>query len=192
MIPVTEVPEPSQFDTRARKPGNVWLTDNPNVDRPRDFWSPFRAVLATGFKDRCGYSAMHDLTGTVDHFKSFKTDRSSAYEWSNYRYASQWLNSSKKARAVLDPYEIGQGWFEVLLPSMELVLTASIPADVKPRAQAMLESFPIGRDPRIIRQRRAWYEMHKAKKLTLEGLRDVAPQIAEAVDRFLEAGASLP
>lgn len=183
MIPVTPVAEPEQFDELARKPGNEWLAANPQAHRPRDYWSPFREALAQGFANRCGYSAMLEPSGTIDHFCSFHQDRTLAYEWSNYRYASSWLNSSKKTKDVLDPYEVGEGWFEVHLPSLQLRLTDKIPPEIRSRAEAMLERFPIRDDERILKQRRTWLTMYRKGKLTLDGLREVAPLIAAAVER---------
>jgi hypothetical protein len=187
VIPVDPVPEPSGFDARARKPGKAWLTENPGAARPRDYWSPFREALAEGFKHRCGYSAMREPSGTVDHFRSYKADPALTYEWTNYRYASQWINSSKKAGDALDPYEVGEGWFEVLLPSLELVVTEKIPPALRERAERMLQRLPIGRDRRIIKQRQAWYAMYKQKKLSLEGLHEVAPLLAAAEEKRLAA-----
>jgi hypothetical protein len=112
VIPVAPVPEPGSFDDRARRPGNAWLAKNEGAERPRDYWSPFRAVLADGFANRCGYTAMYEPAGTVDHFRSYKTNPALAYEWANYRYAAAWINSAKKTSEVLDPYEVGEGWFE--------------------------------------------------------------------------------
>ncbi len=116
MIPVAPVPEPSGFDRRARRPGNAGLAENRGAERPRDFWSPFREVLAQGFLHRCGYTAMYLPDGSVDHHLSYKTHPDLSYEWSNYRYVAGWINSAKKKATVLDPYTVGEGWFEVLLP----------------------------------------------------------------------------
>ena len=183
MIRVPPVAEPSHFDAQARQPGRKWLQENPHSERPRDLWSPFRPELAEGFKNRCGYSAMMDMNGTVDHFRSLKHYRDLAYEWSNYRYAAQWLNSSKRAGEVLDPYEVGEGWFEVLLPTFQLVLTDKVPPEMRTLAEATLRHLPIANDERVLRQRRKWYELYRDGKLTLEGLREMAPLIAAAVEK---------
>lgn len=183
MIPVPRVPEPADFDARARQPGNAWLAENPGAERPRDYWSPFRSALADGFANRCGYTAMIDMGGTVDHFRSYRDAPALAYEWSNYRYASQWINSSKRAAEVLDPHDVGEGWFEIHLPSLMLRLTEQIPPEHRALAERTLKSLPIVHDERVMRQRRAWYAKFREGKLTLEGLRDVAPLIAAAVER---------
>ncbi|MEB3336577.1 MAG: hypothetical protein VKJ46_03875, partial [Leptolyngbyaceae bacterium] len=124
--------------------------------RPRDLWSPFKSPLADGFHKLCGYSAMLDLGGTVDHYLSCKNHRSLAYEWSNYRFCSGWINSSKRALddQVLDPFQVEDDWFEILLPSLQLVLTASVPDSERDRAEFTLQRLGLKDDERILRQRR--------------------------------------
>lgn len=187
MIPVAPVPEPADFDERARRPGEAWRARNTEAPRLRDYWSPFRAALAEGFANRCGYTAMYLPNGTIDHFRSYKTHPELAYEWSNYRYAAAWINSAKKTADVLDPHEVGEGWFEVLLPSLQLVATERVPPERRELVERTLAQLPIAHDERVLRQRRSWYEMFEAGKLSLAGLRDVAPLIAAAEEKRLAA-----
>lgn len=186
MIPVAPVPEPADFDERARRPGEAWRARNPSASRPRDKWSPFRPALAEGFANRCGYTAMLlPNGGTVDHFRSYRTHPELAYEWSNYRYAAAWINSAKKTADVLDPYEVGDGWFEVLLPSLQLVATDKVPPERKALVERTLARLPIAHDERVVRWRGIWYRMYREGELTLAGLRRVAPLIAEAEEKRL-------
>jgi hypothetical protein len=132
MIPVTPPPEPPDFDQECRVPGRHWLATHAPAANERlpSYWRPFITDLCTGFNSRCGYLAMLDLDGTVDHYISTGQDRNLAYEWANYRYATGWLNSSKQQldRAVLDPFEVREEWFEIDLASLHLRLTPAVPA----------------------------------------------------------------
>lgn len=187
MIPVANpITEPADFDQRCRKRGLQWLNRNPDTKRPTDYWSEFRAELAVGFHDRCGFGAMWISSGTVDHFVSCSENRLKAYEWSNYRYLDGWINSSKskkRSQDLLDPFEVGEGWFEIELPSLQLKLTDAVPPEYRRRADYTLRNLPIRDDERLIRQRRAWYELYEQGKLTLDGLREKAPLIAAAVEK---------
>lgn len=186
MIPVARVAEPARFDQKARKPGNAWLKAHPNAVRPYDYWSPFLPALASGFADLCGYAAMLDPTGgTVDHYLSFKNKRKLAYEWTNYRFASQTLNASKQNAdaAVLDPYVVGDGWFEILLPSLQLQVTKRVPKKWRTVAEYTVQRLKLRDGERVVRWRRRWFEMYEQGKLPLDGLRDVAPLLAAAVER---------
>jgi hypothetical protein len=101
MLKFTPPPEPENFDAKARQPGNNWLEKNPDKKRPKDYWSQFRSDLADGFGNLCGYTVMYEPVGNVEHFLPFKNHRDLAYEWSNYRFASGWINSSKGVVKVL-------------------------------------------------------------------------------------------
>jgi hypothetical protein len=195
MIPVAPVPEPADFDRKARVLGQAWLAAHPDAKRPRDLWSPFRPVLEEGFGRRCGYAAMLDPTGgTVDHYLSCDTHRHLAYEWSNYRFVSGTLNSSKRTAddAVLDPYEVQDGWFEILLPSLQMRTTNAVPPPLRAKADYTLTRLKLRDGERVIRWRQSWYELYKNGQLTLEGLREVAPLIAAAVDRIIAKGGNAP
>jgi hypothetical protein len=189
VIPVHRVPEPARFDSEARQPGNAWLAANPAPKRPKDFWTPFKTELSEGFNRLCGYAAMLDPTGgTVDHYLSCRFHRTLAYEWSNYRFASSTMNSIKRTAddAVLDPYEVGDDWFEIILPSLQMRITAQVPPQHRARAEATLVRLKLRDDERLIQWRRSWYEMYEAGELALEGLERVAPLIAAAVRKQLE------
>lgn len=186
MIPVKPVPEPADFDRRARRPGNRWLAGNPNKKRPRDYWSKFRCVLEDGFEKRCGYAAMHDPTGgTVDHYLSYRNHPYLTYEWSNYRFVSHTINSSKKNadESVLDPYEIKESWFEIKLPSLQLHISDKIPDEFREKARYTLDRLKLRDGETILRWRRSWYEMYEKGELNLDGLYRVAPLLARAVER---------
>jgi hypothetical protein len=189
VIPVRRVPEPAHFDSEARQPGNGWLAANPGAKRLPALWRSFVNELYDGFGGLCGYAAMLDATGgTVDHYLSVRNHRHLAYEWSNYRFAWSTMNSIKGIAddAVLDPYEVGEGWFEIILPSLQMRVTDRVPAEHRARAEATLSRLKLRDDERLIRCRRGWYELYQAGELTLEGLARVAPLIADAVRR--EAG----
>lgn len=192
MIPVSSRvlhSEPALFDERCRKKGLAWLQKNPKAGRkttrPKDFWSPFRPDLADAFSNLCAYGAMFEPNGTVDHFMPVDADESLAYEWSNYRYVTGWINSSKSKRAkVLDAFEVKSGWFEVLLPSMQLVaVKANIPKRYHALVEQTLTDLHLCDDERIVRQRRMWLRMYEERKITLGGLRDMAPLIAAALEK---------
>jgi 5-methylcytosine-specific restriction endonuclease McrA len=185
MIPVKRVRKPSGYDTKVKTPGDAWLKDHPGAQRPPALWSPYTAKLADGFDHRCGYAAMHDPTGgTVDHFLSYKNHPHLTYEWSNFRFASATLNSSKKTAddTVLDPHEVGEGWFEILLPSLQMRLTDKVPPAQRAKAEFTLDRLKLRDGERILRWRQSWFALYEQGQLTLDGLRQMAPLIAAAVE----------
>ncbi|WP_339481703.1 hypothetical protein [Pseudomonas sp. RL_5y_Pfl2_73] len=186
MIPVTRPKEPVDFDKNVRTPGTQWLKDNPGAPRPSPLWNKCSQVLADHYANLCAYAAMLDPTGgTVDHYLSYKNHPGLTYEWNNYRFASSTLNSSKKTAddTVLDPYEVGKDWFEIILPSLQMRTTDAIPPAYREKAEYTLKRLKLRDGERVIRWRQSWYNMYKQNKLTLEGLREVAPLIADAVEK---------
>ena len=186
MIPVACPQEPDDFDRAVRLPGNAWLGLNQDAGRPAPFWNKCATELADAFSNLCGYAAMLDPTGgTVDHYLSWKNHPALTYEWHNYRFASGVLNSSKKTADsdVLDPYEVGPGWFEILLPSLQMTVTDAVPPAYRAKAEYTLKRLKLRDGERVIRWRRSWLRMYQEGKLTLDGLRDVAPLIAAAIDK---------
>lgn len=185
MIRVELVAEPRDFDSKAVQPGKEWLAANPDARRPKDFWTQFKPYLAEGFRQLCGYSAIYEPVGCVDHFLSWKNHPERAYEWSNYRFSSEWLNKSKQTAddRILDPFEVEDGWFEILLPSLQLVVSDAVPPAIRQRAEYTLMRLHLRDDERVLRQRREWYRMYTEGELTLEGLWGKAPLIARAIKR---------
>lgn len=192
MTPIdsTKLGEPVDFDKKCRQKGLLWLANNPKATRkknkrPADYWTPFKSDLADSFRDLCAYSAMHEPIGTVDHFTPVHANEKLTYEWKNYRFASAWLNSCKnKAPKILDPLIVGSGWFEILLPSLQMVIVRSaVPAHLQALAEETLTLLHLRDDERIVRQRRRWYRLYQENKLTLDGLREMAPLIAIAVEK---------
>ncbi|AFZ25317.1 hypothetical protein Cylst_3152 [Cylindrospermum stagnale PCC 7417] len=194
MLNLNPPPEPPDFDAKARQLGNSWLAKNPDTKkRPKEYWSVFKSYLADGFGNLCGYSAMYEPVGTVDHFLSCENYRHLTYEWSNYRFASAWINSSKGTLddKVCDPFQVGDDWFEILLPSLQLVLTDAVPAEEHQKAEFTLQRLHLRDDERVIRQRQAWYQMYLDGEITLIGLEKKAPLIARAI-RKQQQETSLP
>lgn len=191
MIPVAKVPKPAGYD-KIKAGGDVWLKANPAAKRPKDLWSPFLPELAEGFAQLCGYAAMLDPTGgTVDHYLSWKNHRHLAYEWTNFRFVSSVLNSSKRTAddTVLDPYLVQSGWFEIILPSLQMRVTDKVPAAHRAAAAFTLKRLKLGDGEKIVRWRQHYYARFQAGQLDLDGLRVFAPLVADAVERQQQATA---
>ncbi|MCC6555489.1 MAG: hypothetical protein IT372_21220 [Polyangiaceae bacterium] len=190
MIPFEPTPEPPHFDARVRQPGQRWLA-SARTGTPPKYWRRAARDLRAAFRGLCGYTAMWLSTpGTVDHFISQSEDGSLLYEWTNYRYAAAWINSSKSdipSGQLLDPFEVGEEWFEVLLPSCQMVITDRCPPEARARAQTMLKRLKLGDGEDVVGVRQEWYQCYLDGELSLEGLARKAPLIARAVRKQRQA-----
>ena len=185
MIRFEPVAKPEGFADQVEEPGATWLAENPDANRPKNLWTQFKPALADGFRFLCAYSVMYEPVGTVDHLVSWHEDKSKAYDWNNYRYCAAWINSSKqnvKAAEIFDPFEVEDGWFEIILPSLQLVVSDIVPEEHKQRAEFVLKRLHLRDDERVIRQRQAWYRMYQDGEISLNGLRKKAPLLARAVE----------
>lgn len=187
MIRCAMVPEPDGFDAHVRRPGQAWRIEHPTAPRPRPLWNRYLPHLAEGFGHRCGYTAMHIEEGTVDHYRSCANYPALIYEWSNYRLASARINAVKKTAddRVLDPFEVGDDWFEILLPSLQMVPTESIPIEARERAAFTLLRLGLRDGEPVMRRRATWYAEFLLGGLSLAGLRRFAPLLGRAVDKRL-------
>jgi hypothetical protein len=201
MIPVSKVPEPRGFKKKCKDKGLEWLDANPGKRKGFPaYWTAFQPKLADGFHNRCGWWAMEIEDGAVDHYLSKWNHRDKAYDWGNYRYIAGSVNSSKRNHddAVLDPYEVQEGWFEVLLPSMQLRRTDAVPVHLRAKADFTIRQLKLSTAIKVRRNRRRWYEAYKKyladpnKGLTLGGLEEIAPLVAAAVKRWEATGQPLP
>lgn len=128
---------------------------------------------------------MWDLNGTVDHFISRNSDRTQAYEWSNFRYVSGWLNSSKQTvdAKVLDPFDVRDEWFEIAMPSLVMRVTKCVPARKRLIAQFTLTRLHLADGDRIYDQRRIYHDGFQNGDITLKTLTLWAPLVARAIRR---------
>lgn len=197
MMRFERTPEPDGFDEKVRQKGNAWLAKNPHK-KAKDFpdhWNDFKRPLAEGFKKFCAYSVTfivsHKQGGTVDHYLCKSDYPQQAYEWDNYRYALPLINSYKGAynsykkpadEWILDPFEVEDDWFELLLPSLQLVLTDAVPPEKRKHAEFTLKQLRLTDDETLVAYRQQWYELYQ-EGLSLEKLENKAPLIARAVKR---------
>jgi len=189
------VPEPPLFDAECRQPGMEWLAAQDELpDRPKDLWSPFRDDLREGFARRCGYYAMHLPDGQVDHFISWDSckqdQRQLAYDWNNFRFLAGSLNSKKRTLdgQLLDPFEVEDSWFEVELPSFLLRVTDQLPPALLGKATLTLQRLELEQGRKALTLRWEWYEMHRTGLLILQGLHQLAPLVARAVEKWQADG----
>jgi hypothetical protein len=75
---------------------------------------------------------------------------------------------------------------------MQLVTTPQLPANLATKAEFTLKKLGPRDGTKVVRSREYWYNQFKDGKLTLDGLRDNAPLVAEAVQKHQIAGRPLP
>lgn len=125
MIHVDLKPEPTDFDTRVRQPGNLFLQRCPNPKSKdwskHNYWNRCSSELYQAYGGICAYCGQWFSKTTsvvsVDHFYPKSMHPEQAYEWNNYRLTTQTMNNYKGDKIVLDPFTIHNGDLIIDFPS---------------------------------------------------------------------------
>lgn len=124
MIPTTVSPEPARFAADVRAKGAAYLQSNPRPTAKQfgkhAFWRAALPWLKTAHGNVCAFSSLW-IPGqcSVDHFEPKSVRPDLAYEWANYRLATDRINSNKgESIRVLDPFQIQIGWFVLDLANL--------------------------------------------------------------------------
>lgn len=149
MIPVTPSEEPANFDSRVRQRGNAWLRDHAKaeVEKFPSYWNDVRLELQRVFRSRCGYLGHWIPRGHVDHFVAKAVDPSLTYEWSNYRYADEFINVRKGTKSFLDPFTIAADWIRIDPVTLNFIIAGNIPASLMPAART---TVAVLNDPELV------------------------------------------
>ncbi len=137
---------------------------------------------------------MHEMRGTVDHYISVDTDRTRAFDWTNYRYCAGAVNSSKQNAdtAVFDPFVIEFDWFEIHLPSMIMVVSAKAPQAMRAKLEFTLGRLPICDEDEVIDYRAEYYKGYKRGEMTLAWIKRKAPVLAASIEAYQLANPGQP
>ena len=197
MIRVTPAKEPEDFDEKVRVPGNAALREliGESPDRPRPgpkrkpvaqrvgdippkdlppFWRQSLGELRSAYRGVCAYLGMkiHPATGaaTVDHFKPKSKYQHLAYEWLNFRLATQQVNTYKGEAQVLDPFEIESGWFVLDIGTFEVKANPDLDDDLRSRIETTILHLRLNEDPTFIRAREEYHDLYHGLKTDRSGV----------------------
>ncbi|MEX1366271.1 MAG: hypothetical protein AB1Z98_24315 [Nannocystaceae bacterium] len=161
--------------------------------RDYPYWTRAMRELHRAYQGYCAYSARYiepvELP-TTDHFVALRnaTDPMLAYTWSNFRLAHALFNGFKSSISdVLDPFEIGDGWFALDFGSFKTVVGSQAP--VKERVAIARTIEALGLDRRELaatRRRRAeayWSPPHGLRPIPFWSLERDEPFLASELRR---------
>lgn len=188
MIRIEEQPEPLDFGTKVRNPGSLFLKKNPN---PKDwtgneYWQDVLNDLYDAYSGICAYSAQwiqRDVgVSTVDHYVPKSANPKLAYEWGNYRLAAHRYNARKHTfQDVLDPFSIGDRWFLLQFPSLQVKPNPSLTPTEITQVQNSINRLKLN-DELSIRSRVNWVMALVEGEITFEFLRGRAPFVARELE----------
>lgn len=161
--------------------------------REYDYWTRAMPALHRRYAGYCAYLARyveHVDIPTTDHFVALRnaTDPMLAYEWTNYRLACSLMNSRKREfMDVLDPFEIGEGWFALDLGTFETVVGPAAPREAHEAIEQTIERLGLRQGRVVATRRRAaeqyWRPPPGRPPLPLWALEDREPFVAQELRR---------
>lgn len=208
MIPVAPANEPARFDKLVRQKGLSAIDElvgrkprlkrrgpprkkiaNSEEEIPADafpaFWRDALDDMLERYERRCAYLALYleHATGspTVDHMlpKSRRWDQ--VYEWLNYRLCAALINANKSNQtSLVDPFEVGAGWFALELVGFQVIRGPNAPASKTSEINATL---PILNMPDCIKAREEYVTSYEQGAIELSYLERRAPFIASELRR---------
>jgi hypothetical protein len=130
--------------------------------RDYDYWIRAMPALHRAYRGYCAYLARYiELVEmpTTDHFVALRnaSDPMLAYTWANYRLAHALVNGCKSAiPKVLDPFEIGEGWFAIDFGTFETIVGPQAPPDRQDAIRHTIKALKLdGRELATTRRRAA-------------------------------------
>lgn len=188
MIPVQVQPEPVSFDTRVRRKGNVFLASKGVPSKAsafRSYWKHISQELHNAYDGVCAYTCTYLAGfGTVDHFLPKTQFSRLAYEWSNYRLASERANQRKgEDTGLLDPFKIKKEWFILDFPSCLVVPGSAIPIKKMSAAEKTIKVLKLNDDDNLVQERCNIIMSFVDGSVRLDFLRQRYPFIAWELER---------
>lgn len=122
----------------------------------------------------------------MEHFAPKSKARELAYEWSNYRLVCALMNSRKNNfEDVLDPFEIGDDWFELEFVFMQVRPAPRLDAQTAEAVQQTIDRLKLN-DEECCAARAEWFQEWKDERLSLDYMRRKCPFVCrEAVRQGL-------
>ena len=152
LIRTTLSQEPPRFASEVRARGEAYLriTPKPTADqfKKRAYWKVALPWLKTAYGNICAFSSLW-IPGqcSVDHFQPKAVRPDLAYEWSNYRLATDRINSNKgDSTRVLDPFQIQNGWFVLDLANLYVGPGAGLDAPTRAQVEETIKILRLNDD----------------------------------------------
>ena len=132
----------------------------------------------------CILGMLDPIQGTVDHFSPKSVNPELAYEWDNFRLASERLNNYKgDSTAVADPMHIQPGWFALDFHSFYVVPGDGLPEEVKQLVESTITKLRLNSDDALASFRFQIVEEYAKGDVSYQFLQRRYPFIAAELER---------
>ena len=190
MIHIDRKPEPEDFDSRVRQPGNDFLETCPNPKSKdwskHSYWNRINTELYESYGGICAYSGQWfsrtQSQISVDHFNPKSRYPETAYEWDNYRLTTQIMNGYKGDKIVLDPFEIENGDITIDFPSCLVKPRINMTPAEKSKVKTTVQILHLNKEEQV-EQRCGVILEYVSGNINIDYLKRYYPFIAEELGR---------
>lgn len=192
MIHVQAQPEPTDFDTKVRIPGNTFLASNLNPTnkqfKKHREWSNALDDLYAAYDGICAYSAswisLVQSQPTVDHYLSKDKAPHLAYEWSNYRLCNPKMNGYKSNNEdVIDPFHIQDGWLVIDFATFLIDSSDELPDYTRNAVNDTITRLKLNDDDSLVQSRANVIRDYVKGAFTFDYLKRKYPFLAFELER---------
>ena len=189
MIAVGLQPEYAAFNADVRQKGQRFLRRFPSPTSRQfarhDYWRTALAELRAAYSGRCAYTSRYLVyTGSIDHFRPKSKYPHLAYEWDNYRFCRQVMNTRKgDSEDVMDPFRIQDGWFTLDMPSCLVRPEPALSWPTRKRVNMTINTLGLNSDDRLVGERCQWLVDLADGEITLQYVERHYPFLAREVER---------
>ena len=192
--------EPATFDTNVRQKGNAFV--NGRAALTPEEWKSGEKIWQSALDDMmllydhcCCYSCINlkKFDGrSVDHFISRKADITQAYEWHNFRLCSVKANRNKGVHAVIDPFLVQLGMFEIDFsvdtvsnrPLVTIVCgTNYVGSPEEPLIRDSIKYLKLNEEEHYLDNRRGFFESYLDGAIRIDLLTDMFPFLGAEITR---------
>ena len=128
MIRIEKKAEPFDFDVKVRRPGLSYLKGLASGEKPNwprhGYWRRAKKDMINAYGGICAYACCEispSSSAEIDHFHPKTRYQQEAYEWENLRLCSSNINKKKRDHDVLDPFDVRDRTFGIVLATGRMV-----------------------------------------------------------------------
>lgn len=176
---------------RVRDDGDRYLATTPYPTTKQwgthAYWQRTLYDLYSAYDGICAYCSewIPLTTGgpVVEHFIPKSIAPTLAYDWTNYRLASQRFNSRKKDHEdVIDPFDVGEHWFILELPGLIIKPDSALSYAKSAFIKSTIKRLCLN-DELSIQSRWRWVKDYCHQHIDFDYLLRHAPFIASELER---------
>ncbi|WP_295378899.1 hypothetical protein [uncultured Stenotrophomonas sp.] len=185
MLPIAlmDPPRLSEFREEVEDPGNEFLLIKPAPKgkewKGREYWRRALPMMREVYGDVCQYSCHfipHDTgANSIEHFKPKDVYPAMAYSWSNFRIVCGRLNGRKGVKAVVDPFSIPSGLFEIEFPALLVKVSEDYDGPLLGLAEETIRVLGLNDESTCVKTRVLWYRNYINGDISFEVLKSMAP-----------------